>query len=128
MSVLTMPGKPAVHTSNAVSRNIVGIFTRAIGIVRRPLIVPVWAIVIALATLAFGGFLFGRHRPAHHYVAYFGYPLVLDTTTGRACYAFPPKPASPAKVDDPAFPLDGTANQLDTQSTASDQIPLCDQD
>lgn len=123
MPVLTMPGKPAAQSSlipSAVSRNLV----RAADAIRRPLRAPLWAIVIAVAGLAFGGFLIGRRHPAHHYVAYFGYPTVLDTTTGKACYAVPP-PAKPAGVDDPNFPVDGTANLLDQQSTAGDQIPLC---
>lgn len=125
MPVLTMPGKPATQTSlvpASVSRSISGV----IGSVRRPLDVPRWAVVMALAVLVFGGYLIGRQRPAHHYVSYFGYPLVLDTATGKACYAVPPRPAKPA-ADDPSFPVDGTANQLDTQTTAGDQIPLCGQ-
>lgn len=126
MPVLTMPAKPATQTPlvpSAVSRVVV----RAVDAVRRPFSVPRWALVLAVAVLAFGGFLIGRHRPAHHYVAYFGYPLVLDTTTGKACYAVPP-PIKPAATDAASFPLDGTASQLDTQETAGDQIPLCGQE
>jgi hypothetical protein len=126
MPVLTMPGKPADRVSYvpaSVFRNL----SRAIGFARQPLRVPRWAIVLAVAVLAFGGFLVGRQRPAHHYVPYFGYPTVLDTTTGKACYAVPPQPPKAADSDDSAFPLDGTANSLDTQATAADQIPLCGQ-
>lgn len=124
MPVLTLPGKPADRTSlvlPAVSRNI----ARAIGIARRPLNMPRWAIVVAVAALAFSGFLIGRQRPAHHYVAYFGYPMVLDTTTGKACYAVAPRPAEPETAQDAAFPLDGAANQLGTQAASGPQIPLC---
>lgn len=127
MPVLTMPSKPAAHTSLVpapVSRSV----SRVIGFVGGPLRLPRWAVVIAVAVLAFGGFLIGRQRPVHHYVSYFGYPMVLDTTTGKACYAVPPRVSKPAAADDPAFPADGTANQLDTQTTAGDQIPLCSQE
>ncbi len=123
MPVFTMPAKPADQkplVSASVSRSM----SRVIGIACRPLSVPPWAVVIAVAVLACGGFVLGRHRPAHHYVSYFGYPMVLDTTTGKACYAVPPPPPK-AAANDPAFPADGTANQLDTQTTAGDQIPLC---
>lgn len=125
MPVLTLPDKSAIRTTliaPAISRNVVRSVSRAAGLVRRPLNVPLWAIVVAVAGLAVGGFLIGRHRPAHHYVAYFGYPMVLDTTTGKACYAVPPRPADPATV---AFPVDGTANQLDSQATSGPQIPVC---
>lgn len=124
MPVLTMPGKAAVRTAvftPAIFRNLVAV----LHIARRPLNMPRWAIAVLVAVLATGGFFMGRQRPAHHYVAYFGYPMVLDTTTGKACYAVAPRPAKAAAADDPAFPLDGTANQLDTQTTAGDQIPLC---
>jgi hypothetical protein len=125
MPVLTMPGKSTAPRSlvlSAVSRSAVRVFES----VRRPFNMPRWAMVFAIALLALGGFVIGRHRPAHHYVAYFGYPLVLDTTTGKACYAVPPPP-KPAATDAATFPLDGTASQLDTQETAGDQIPLCGQ-
>ena len=125
MPVLTLPDKPAIRTTlvvPAVFRTFARSISRAVGIARQPLNAPLWAIVVAVAVLAFGGFLVGRHRPAHHYVAYFGYPMVLDTTTGKACYAVPPRPADPATA---AFPVDGTANQLDSQATSGPQIPVC---
>lgn len=125
MPVLTLPGRSAAPKSvvpSVVSRSVV----RALESVRRPFNLPRWAVVFAVALLALGGFAIGRHRPAHHYVAYFGYPLVLDTTTGKACYAVRPPP-KPVATDAATFPLDGTASQLDTQETAGDQIPLCGQ-
>ena len=124
MSVLTMPGKTAERTSlapAAISRTFAG----ALGIARRPLNLPGWAVIAAVALLALGSYAAGRRRPEHHYVAYFGFPMVLDTTTGKACYAVPPQPAARTSAQDPAFPLDGTANSLDTQATAGSQIPLC---
>jgi hypothetical protein len=122
-----MPGKQAAEGSLipvSVSRSL----SRIIGLVSRPLSIPRWAIVVGLALMALGGFVVGRERPVHHYVSYFGYPMVLDTTTGKACYAVPPPPAKPAVAADPSFPIDGTANQLDTQTTAGDQVPLCGKD
>ena len=87
---------------------------------------PVW-IVVALAVVAVaGGFAAGRRHPAHHYVAYFGYPMVMDTTTGKACYAVPPKPADAAQ--DAASPVDGTANPVDQQAANGPAIPLCGQE
>lgn len=122
MPVLTMPGKPAEQTS-LVPAVVSRAFAGALDAVRRPSRLPRWAVVAAVAVLVVGGYLAGRRHPQHHYVAYFGYPMVLDTTTGKACYAVPPH--SSGNVQDAAFPLDGTANSADAQSTASSQIPLC---
>ena len=123
MPVLTMPGKSAVRTSLVPAVSVT--LARALRAVRRPIVAPGWAVVAAVAVLAWAAFLTGRQHPAHHYVAYFGYPMVLDTTTGKACYAAPQKPANPETAQDPASPLDGTANQFDGQETADSQIPLC---
>lgn len=86
---------------------------------------PAWSIVALAALTACVGFAAGRKHPAHHYVSYFGYPLVMDTATGKACYAVPPKPST---VQDAAYPVDGTANPLDTQSQDGPPIPLCGQE
>lgn len=86
---------------------------------------PAWSILALVALSAAIGFTAGRKHPAHHYVSYFGYPLVMDTATGKACYAVPPKPAN--SVQDASYPVDGTANPLDTQSQDGPPIPLCDQ-
>lgn len=123
MPVLTMPGHTAERTSfapAAISRTFAGALRTA----RRPLSVPRWALVTAVALLALASYFAGRRHPAHHYVAYFGYPMVLDTTTGKACYAVPPPAAG---APDAAFPLDGTANSTDAQPTSGAQIPLCGQ-
>jgi hypothetical protein len=117
-----MPGNAAERTSlvpAAVSRTLTG----ALNAGRRPLSVPRWAVVAAVAVLVLGSYFAGRRHPAHHYVAYFGYPMVLDTITGKACYAVPPQSA--AGAPDAAFPLDGTANSQDAQPTSGAQIPLC---
>lgn len=87
---------------------------------------PVWSVVALVAVAIAAGFFAGRRHPAHHYVAYFGYPMVMDTTTGKACYAVPPKPAG--AVQDTAYPIDGTANPLDGQAESGPSIPLCGQE
>ncbi len=87
---------------------------------------PAWSVAALLVLAIAGGFAAGRRHPAHHYVSYFGYPMVMDTTTGKACYAVPPKPA--ASVQDAAYPVDGTADSLDQQMTNGPSIPLCGQE
>src|ERR1017187_7760554 len=51
--------------------------------VRTPLKIPAWSVVAIVAFAGLYGFLSGREMPRHHYVPYVGYPLVLDTTTGK---------------------------------------------
>ncbi|MGB6686207.1 MAG: hypothetical protein WBE76_00020 [Terracidiphilus sp.] len=80
--------------------------------------VSAWSLVAVAALFGFSGFLFGRQTPAHHFVPYVGYPLVLDTTTGRACYAVQPKPDPSA---DSEYPVDSNGNRIDSS------IPLCGQ-
>lgn len=123
MPVLTMPGKPAARSlvPETASRTL----GHVMNAVRRPLNMPRWMIVLAAAVLVLGSYAIGRRHPAHHYVAYFGYPMVMDTTTGKACYAVPPPQENPASAQNAAFPLDGTASSLDTQQTSNSQIPLC---
>jgi hypothetical protein len=87
---------------------------------------PAWSAVALVAIALAAGFLAGRRHPAHHYVKYFGYPMVMDTTTGKACYAVPPKPAG--AVQDTAYPIDGTANPVDEQPESGPSIPLCGQE
>ena len=91
--------------------------------------IPVWSVVLAVLAASVGGFAYGRHKPAHHYVSYFGYPMVLDTTTGKACYAVKPRPAEPASVKDAAFPpaYEG-ADRPDTYVPNGSSVPLCGQD
>jgi len=80
--------------------------------------VSAWSLVAAAVLFGCSGFVFGRQTPAHHYVPYVGYPLVLDTTTGKACYAVQPKPDPDA---DSAYPVDSSGNRIDAS------IPLCGQ-
>lgn len=70
--------------------------------------VPLWPAALLLILVGVYGYASGRQHPVHHYVPYVGYPLVLDTATGKACYAAAPKPA-----DDQAAPT-------------GPEIPMCE--
>lgn len=87
--------------------------------VRASFPVPAWSLVLVVAVAALFGYAAGRRHPAHHYVSYFGYPMVLDTTTGKACYATTPKPSEATGLQDAAYSADGQT---------APAIPLCGQD
>ncbi|HWG20363.1 MAG TPA: hypothetical protein VG225_07510 [Terracidiphilus sp.] len=116
MPVLTLEETSAIHPAVR--------FAATLRLVRQSFRIPGWAIVGVLLLVGLSGFLAGRHKPAHHYVAYFGYPMVLDTTTGKACYAAAPE-ASDATMQDAAFATDGTSNSVDAQSPSGPAIPMC---
>jgi len=90
--------------------------------VRMPLRMPAWAVAALVLAIAVTAFAAGRHKPAHHYVPYFG-AMVLDTTTGRACYATQPKASDPI-LEDSAFAIDGTSGA----THAGPAVPLCGQE
>lgn len=94
-------------------------------LVRAPLKVPAWAVLAAALLVALTGFMAGRKHPAHHYVSYFGYPMVLDTTTGKACYAAPPQPSDSAPVQDTAFAPDDSGDSLNGKAPTGPAIPMC---
>ena len=75
-------------------------------LVKAPLKVPAWSVVVLLTMAGVYGYVSGRQNPVHHYVPYVGYPLVLDTTTGKACYSTTPKP--------PTIPLRDQVSPLQT--------------
>lgn len=91
--------------------------------------VPAWSMVLVVLAAAAAGFGVGRHRPAHHYVSYFGYPMVLDTTTGKACYTTKPKAPEPGSMQDTAYPpAYEDSNRLDEHYIANGAaVPLCGQ-
>lgn len=95
-----------------------------------PLKIPAWSVVLVVVMAAAIGFGVGRHKPAHHYVSYFGYPMVLDTTTGKACYATKPKMPEPGTVQDAAFPpAYEDSNRLDDKYIVNGAaVPLCGQE
>jgi hypothetical protein len=113
MPVLTLERPRSLVSGSSV-------FSRLIDAARQPLRMPAWAIAGMLLLIAVAAFAVGRHKPAHHYVSYFGYPMVLDTTTGKACYAAPPKPTDPVEQD-ASFAIDGVAEP----HAAGPAIPMC---
>ena len=117
MPVLTME-KEATRTTELLLRSVTNFAMRVK--------MPAWGAVALVAVALAAGYFAGRRHPAHHYVPYFGYPMVMDTTTGKACYAVPPKPAG--AVQDTAYPIDGTANPVDGQAESGPSIPLCGQE
>jgi hypothetical protein len=90
--------------------------------VRRTFRIPAWAIAALVLAVGVTAFAAGRHKPAHHYVPYFG-AMVLDTTTGRACYATQPQASDPI-LEDSAFAIDGTSGA----THAGPSVPLCGQE
>jgi hypothetical protein len=98
-------------------------------LVKSPLKVPAWSVLLVVLLAAASGFAIGRHKPAHHYVSYFGYPMVLDTTTGKACYASRPKAPEAGSIRDAAFPpAYEDSNRLDTEIPNGPSVPLCGQE
>lgn len=91
-------------------------------VARRRFRVPAWALGALVLLVGVTAFAAGRHKPAHHYVPYFG-SMVLDTTTGKACYVSAPKASDPV-LEDSAFAIDGTSG--DTHGGPS--VPLCGQE
>ena len=104
MSVQTLQLKP-VFSVAAVLR-----------VVKAPLRVPAWAVVTVVIMVALYGYVAGRQNPVHHYIPYVGYPLVMDSTTGKACYSSQPKPA------DNSAPVFGTVS---ADTSTGPIIPLC---
>src|SRR6266567_1670836 len=91
--------------------------------------IPAWSVLLVVLLAGASGFAYGRHKPAHHYVSYFGYPMALDTTTGKACYASKPKPAEAGSVQDAAFPpAYEDSNRPDTYVPNGASVPLCGQE
>ena len=80
MPVHVLELKPAVSAATVLNR-------------ARTLKVPAWSMAVLVVLAGVYGYVSGRQNPAHHYVPYVGYPLVLDTTTGKACYSATPKPS-----------------------------------
>lgn len=107
MTVQTLRLKPAVNVAAVV---------RA---VQMPLRVPAWAVLVVVIMAGIYGYVAGRQNPLHHYVPYVGYPLVLDTTSGKACYSSTPKPSEASAMGD-GFTADATGD-----APTGPAIPLC---
>lgn len=92
-------------------------------IVRAPLRIPAWWVVGLVVIAGVYGYVSGRQNPVHHYVPYVGYPLVLDTTTGKACYSTAPKPSEEGAAVNASYSADGSAP--DAGGATGPAIPLC---
>jgi hypothetical protein len=111
MSVQTLELKPVVSVAAVMK------------VVKAPMKIPAWSVVVLLIMAGVYGYVSGRQNPIHHYVPYVGYPLVLDTTTGKACYSSTPKPSESAV--NAAYPSDGGASLPDSVLASGPFIPMC---
>ena len=103
--------KPAASFASVVKR------------VKTPLRIPAWSVAVIVIMAGVYGYVSGRQNPAHHYVPYVGYPLVLDTTTGKACYSSTPKPSEDGAPVNASYSADG--NLPEPGSPAGPAIPMC---
>ena len=83
--------------------------------------IPAWSAAMLVVLAIVFGYVSGRQNPAHHYVPYVGYPLVLDTTTGKACYSSAPRPSE----DFAALSADSNGNTSEPTVAIGPAIPLC---
>ena len=90
MPVQVLELKPAASSASVLKRV-------------RTLRIPAWSAAVLVMVAVVFGYVSGRQNPAHHFVPYVGYPLVMDTTTGKACYAATPKPSD--DETGPAIPM-----------------------
>lgn len=107
MTVRTFELKPAVSVASVTK------------LVTAPLKIPAWSIALFLIMAGVYGYVSGRQNPMHHYVPYVGYPLVLDTTTGKACYSSTPKPSEQGA----AVIADSVG--ADSSAPTGPAIPMC---
>lgn len=113
MSVQVLEMKPAVSRATVLK------------VVKAPLKIPAWSVLVVVLIAGVYGYVSGRQNPVHHYVPYVGYPLVLDTTTGKACYSTTPKPSEDAAVVNAASSADASANAADPAAPTGPAIPMC---
>jgi hypothetical protein len=113
MAVQTLEMKPVVPVAAVLQ------------FIRSPLKIPAWSAVVLVVLAGLYGFVAGRQNPVHHYVPYVGYPLVMDTTTGKACYSSAPKAAQAPLPGDVGYSADGVQSRMDADVTTGPAIPLC---
>jgi hypothetical protein len=101
--------KPAVSAASVLKRV-------------KALKVPAWPAVVLIVMAGLCGYVSGRQNPVHHYVPYVGYPLVLDTTTGKACFSSVPKPSDYAGI---GIAGDSNATLADPATPTGPAIPMC---
>src|SRR5947209_19939439 len=85
---------------------------------------PAWSALVLAGMAGAFGYVSGRQNPVHHYVPYVGYPLVLDTTSGKACYSTTPKPSEDAAALAAPGSPDGNA-AAEGAATTGPAIPMC---
>jgi hypothetical protein len=102
--------KPAVSSATVLTRI-------------KTLRIPAWSAAMLVVLAIVFGYVSGRQNPAHHYVPYVGYPLVLDTTTGKACYSSAPKPSEEALAAPVSADSNGSA--AEPGSVTGPAIPVC---
>ena len=112
MSVHTLELKPVVSVAAVVK------------VVKAPMKIPAWSVVVLVIMAGIYGYVSGRQNPVHHYVPYVGYPLVLDTTTGKACYSTTPRPSEGAV--NASYSSDGSATLPDSTVASGPYIPMCE--
>lgn len=93
----------------------------------RSIRVPAWSAVVLVIMAGVYGYVSGRQNPLHHYVPYVGYPLVLDTTSGKACYSATPKPSDDAYALAAPVSVDSNSSLSDPAPSAptGPAIPMC---
>jgi hypothetical protein len=96
-----------------------------LSLVKAPLKIPAWSVVLLVVMAGAYGYFSGRQNPAHHYVPYVGYPLVMDTTTGKACYATTPKPSEQGVAVTTPVSVDSDASLVDAAVPSGPAIPMC---
>lgn len=114
MSVQTLELKPAVSAAAVVR------------VVKAPLKVPAWSVVLFVIMAAIYGYVSGRQNPVHHYVPYIGYPLVLDTTTGKACYSTTPRPSESGAAVNALDSADLNRPRSEAETSLGPAIPMCE--
>jgi hypothetical protein len=113
MSVHALELKPEVSVATALK------------LVKAPLRIPAWSVAILVIIAGGYGYVSGRHNPVHNYVPYVGYPLVLDTTTGKACYSTTPKPSEDGAAG-AGVATAGDGNLSDPSAPTGPAIPMCE--
>jgi hypothetical protein len=111
MTVQVLEMKPAVSVA-AVLKSV------------RALKAPAWSVAVLVVLAGVYGYVSGRQNPVHHYVPYVGYPLVLDTTTGKACYSSAPKPSDNAAALGSPVWADSNAT-AEAAAATGPAIPMC---
>lgn len=110
---------------NALETKPASLVATVLRVVKRPLKVPAWAVALVVIMAGVYGYLSGRQNPTHHYVPYIGFPLVMDTTTGKACYSTTPKPSEQGVRVNASYASDTGATPADGDASSGPAIPMC---